>query len=54
LLYYQARIRNAALALEVRVNDLPIFDNEGGRGGGSVGGVINDTIIKNKAGDRRL
>ncbi len=45
MLYYQARIRNAALALEVRVNDLPIFDNEGGRGGGSVGGVINDTII---------
>ena len=45
MLYYQAQIRTAALALEVRVNDLPVFDNNGSRGGGSVGGVINDSII---------
>lgn len=45
MLYYQARIRTAALALEVRVNDLPVFDNDGARGGGSVGGVINDSIV---------
>ena len=45
MLYYQARIRTAALALEVRVNDLPVFENDGSRGGGSTGGVINDSII---------
>lgn len=45
MLYYQARIRTAALALEVRVNDLPVFENDGSRGGGSVGGVINDSIV---------
>jgi len=45
MLYYQARIRTAALALDVRVNDLPVFENDGSRGGGSTGGVINDSII---------
>lgn len=43
--YYQAEIRSLGLAADVRMNDLPIYENDGTRGGGSVGGVVNDSVI---------
>lgn len=46
--YYQAEIRSQGLAAEVRVNDLPVYDNDGARGGGSVGGIINDSIVNGR------
>lgn len=43
--YYQAEIHSLGLAADVRMNDLPIYKDDGTGGGGSIGGVVNDSVV---------
>ena len=43
--YYQAEIHSLGLAADLRINDLPIYKDDGTRGGGSIGGVVNDSVV---------